>query len=119
MSRGNKTALWAGAALALIVVLVVSAFAMGRGAHGTLYDKATTSARSGLRPISRESKPSAAVGVSSPSTRRVTNQSMHPRKGRVPVNKKEIESPKLTANFLVWIGLFLFAMFALIEHFLR
>jgi hypothetical protein len=44
---------------------------------------------------------------------------MHPRKGRVPVNKKEIESPKLTANFLVWIGLFLFAMFALIEHFLR
>jgi len=33
------------------------------------------------------------------------------------VNKKEIESPKLTANFLLWIGLFLIAMFALIAHF--
>jgi hypothetical protein len=34
------------------------------------------------------------------------------------VNKKEIESPKLTANFLLWIGLFLIAMFTLIAHFL-
>jgi hypothetical protein len=33
------------------------------------------------------------------------------------MNKKEIESPKLTANFLLWIGLFLPAMFALIAHF--
>jgi len=34
------------------------------------------------------------------------------------VNKKEIESPKLTANFLLWMGLFLIAMFSLIAHFL-
>jgi hypothetical protein len=34
------------------------------------------------------------------------------------VNKKEIESPKLTTNFLLWIGLFLIAMFALIAHFM-
>ncbi len=33
------------------------------------------------------------------------------------MNKKEIESPKLTANFLIWTGLFLVAMFALIGHF--
>ncbi len=33
------------------------------------------------------------------------------------MNKKEIESPKLTANFLLFAGLFLFAMFALIAHF--
>ncbi len=33
------------------------------------------------------------------------------------MNKKEIESPKLTVNFLIWVGLFLFAMFALIAHF--
>jgi hypothetical protein len=34
------------------------------------------------------------------------------------VNKKEIESPKLTANFLVWTGLFLLAVFALMAHFI-
>lgn len=33
------------------------------------------------------------------------------------MEKKEIESPKLTANFLLWVGLFLFAMFLLIAHF--
>jgi len=33
------------------------------------------------------------------------------------MDKKEINSPKLTANFLVWIGLFLLAMFLLIAHF--
>jgi hypothetical protein len=33
------------------------------------------------------------------------------------MDKKEIESPKLTANFLLWIGLFLLAMFLLIAHF--
>lgn len=33
------------------------------------------------------------------------------------MNKKEIESSKLTTNFLLWIGLFLIAMFALIAHF--
>jgi hypothetical protein len=33
------------------------------------------------------------------------------------MNKKEIESPKLTANFLIWTGLFLAAVFALIAHF--
>src|SRR5690349_13888870 len=30
------------------------------------------------------------------------------------MDKKQIESPKLTANFLLWIGLFLLAMFLLI-----
>jgi hypothetical protein len=34
------------------------------------------------------------------------------------MNKKEIESPKLTANFLLWTGLFLLAVFALMGHFL-
>ena len=33
------------------------------------------------------------------------------------MNKKEIDSPKLTANFLLWIVLFLIAMFAMIAHF--
>jgi hypothetical protein len=33
------------------------------------------------------------------------------------MNKKEIESPKLTAHFLVWITAFLFLMFALLAHF--
>jgi hypothetical protein len=33
------------------------------------------------------------------------------------MNKKEIESPKLTADFLLWIGPFLIAMFTLIVHF--
>jgi len=33
------------------------------------------------------------------------------------MDKKEIESPKLTANFLVWIGSFLVLM-VLVAHFL-
>ena len=33
------------------------------------------------------------------------------------MDKKQINSPKLTANFLVWISLFLLAMFLLIAHF--
>ena len=33
------------------------------------------------------------------------------------MDKKEIKSPKLTANFLLWIGLFLLAMILLIAHF--
>lgn len=33
------------------------------------------------------------------------------------MDKKQINSPKLTANFLLWIGLFLLAMFLLIAHF--
>ncbi len=33
------------------------------------------------------------------------------------MDKKEINSPKLTANFLVWAGLFLLAVFLLIAHF--
>lgn len=32
------------------------------------------------------------------------------------MNKKEIESPKLTANFLVWIGLFVLLM-VLVGHY--
>ncbi len=32
------------------------------------------------------------------------------------MNKKEIESPKLTANFLVWIGLFVLLM-VLVAHY--
>ena len=32
------------------------------------------------------------------------------------MNKKEIESPKLTANFLVWIGLFVLLL-AAVAHF--
>jgi preprotein translocase subunit Sec61beta len=32
------------------------------------------------------------------------------------MNKKEIESPKLTANFLVWIGLFVLPL-AAVAHF--
>jgi hypothetical protein len=33
------------------------------------------------------------------------------------MNKKQIESPKLTANFLLFACLFLLGMFALIAHF--
>ena len=33
------------------------------------------------------------------------------------MNKKEIESPKLTANFLVWIGLFVLLL-ATVAHFI-
>lgn len=35
------------------------------------------------------------------------------------MDKKEIESPKLTANFLVWIGLFLVLMFLLAHYVLK
>ncbi len=33
------------------------------------------------------------------------------------MNKKEIESPKLTINFLVWISAFMLLLFALLAHF--
>jgi hypothetical protein len=33
------------------------------------------------------------------------------------MDKKEIESPKLTANFLVWISAFVLLLFLLIAHF--
>jgi preprotein translocase subunit Sec61beta len=33
------------------------------------------------------------------------------------MNKKEIESPKLTANFLVWVGLFVLLL-AAVAHFM-
>ena len=33
------------------------------------------------------------------------------------MDKKEIESPKLTANFLVWISAFVLLLFLLIGHF--
>lgn len=58
----NKPALWAVAALILVTICVVSALAMARGAHMTLHDQALTTAKPGLRPISRESKPSAGIG---------------------------------------------------------
>jgi hypothetical protein len=33
------------------------------------------------------------------------------------MDKKEIESPKLTANFLIWISAFVLLLFLLIAHF--
>jgi hypothetical protein len=33
------------------------------------------------------------------------------------MNKKEIESPKLTANFLIWTTVFIVLLFALLAHF--
>jgi hypothetical protein len=33
------------------------------------------------------------------------------------MNKKEINSPKLTANFLIWITAFLLLIFAVLAHF--
>jgi hypothetical protein len=33
------------------------------------------------------------------------------------MDKKEIESPKLTANFLIWISAFMVLLFVLIAHF--
>jgi hypothetical protein len=33
--------------------------------------------------------------------------------------KKEVESPKLTANFLIWISAFMVLLFVLIAHFVR
>ena len=41
------------------------------------------------------------------------------RGGEYPfaMDKKEIESPKLTANFLIWISAFMLLLFALIAHF--
>jgi hypothetical protein len=32
------------------------------------------------------------------------------------MNKKEIESPKLTLNFLIWIGVFLLVVFLVIAR---
>jgi hypothetical protein len=34
-----------------------------------------------------------------------------------PMDKKEIESPKLTVRFLIWITGFMIVLFALIAHF--
>jgi hypothetical protein len=33
------------------------------------------------------------------------------------MDKKEINSTKLTMNFLVWIGVFMLLLFALLAHF--
>ena len=33
------------------------------------------------------------------------------------MDKKEIESPKLTVHFLIWISAFLLLLFALLAHF--
>jgi len=33
------------------------------------------------------------------------------------MNKKEIESSKLTANFLLWIGVFVVLLFVVLAHF--
>ncbi len=33
------------------------------------------------------------------------------------MDKKEINSPKLTLNFLLWISVFMLLLFALIAHF--
>jgi hypothetical protein len=33
------------------------------------------------------------------------------------MDKKEINSTKLTLNFLVWIGVFMLLLFALLAHF--
>ena len=33
------------------------------------------------------------------------------------MDKKEINSTKLTVNFLVWIGVFVLLLFALLAHF--
>jgi hypothetical protein len=33
------------------------------------------------------------------------------------MDKKEIESPKLTARFLIWISAFMLLLFALLAHF--
>jgi hypothetical protein len=34
------------------------------------------------------------------------------------MNKKEIQSPKLTANFLIWTTAFLLVVFAVLGHYL-
>jgi hypothetical protein len=53
-----------------------------------------------------------------PATTNTLQSSDFPGTARLSeMDKKEIESPKLTANFLLWIGLFLLAMFLLIAHF--
>jgi len=53
-----------------------------------------------------------------PATPNILHSSDFPGARRLSeLDKKEIESPKLTANFMVWIGLFLLAMFLLIAHF--
>jgi hypothetical protein len=71
VSSRKKTALWGVVAVALATIFVVSGLAMARGAHRTLYNQAPTSAQSGLRPISHEAKPSAAVGVVGPAMKTV------------------------------------------------
>jgi hypothetical protein len=40
-----------------------------------------------------------------------------PKRILAPMDKKEIESPKLTANFLIWISAFMVLLFVLIAHF--
>lgn len=40
-----------------------------------------------------------------------------PRECSCAMNKKEIESPKLTADFLIWTTVFILLLFALLAHF--
>ncbi len=44
---------------------------------------------------------------------------LYPRLRAYPpvMDKKEIESPKLTGKFLIWITAFMLLLFALIAHF--
>lgn len=94
MRNRNKAALWAAAALVLIALFVVSALAKSRSVHRTLYDRAATGMKPGSRPISGEAKPSAAVGVVGPLTKKVGKSKQARRTAeRPPERPAEKETP--------------------------
>lgn len=84
MDSRNGTALWAIALVVLVTIFLVSALAMARGGHRTLYDQAPKTAQAGLHPSSHETKPSAAIGVVDPARKTVAKSKQGrrtPRKG--------------------------------------
>jgi hypothetical protein len=87
MRSRKKAAWWAAAALVLIAMFVVSALAKTHAVHRTLYDRAATGTQSGLRPISGEAKPSAAIGVVGPLTKTVGKSKQARRTAERPAER--------------------------------
>ena len=52
-----------------------------------------------------------------PPSRANLDKKRYPKRILTLKDKKEIESPKLTARFLIWITGFMIVVFALIAHF--
>jgi hypothetical protein len=52
-----------------------------------------------------------------PSRAKLGSSERNSREYPCTMDKKEIESPKLTGNFLIWISAFMLLVFALLAHF--